>query len=360
MSLLAPEDRQRLQADAAAADAAGWLLPGQQALLHARGWLTMLAPRSSGGRELPLPQAVRLEEAIAAADGSAGWVVTLCAGAAWFAGFWPEPLARAVIGSPRACLAGSGAATGRAEREGAGWRLSGRWDFATGAPMATHFTLNAVLREHGQPLLDARGAPRIQAFVLPAAQVQVTPNWHAMGLRASASHSFAIDGAWVPDDHGFVLEPDVALAPGPLYRFPFRALAYVTLAANACGMARDFVARATPVIRRRKHLVDGQPLGERPAVQALLQELPARLAAARTAFYQRLDAAWQAVADGAALDQAEDEALREDSLALLEAGREAVDRLFPLCGLEGSDPRSDLNRVWRDFHTATQHGLFVA
>ena len=359
MSPLAAEDVRRLRAQAAAADAAGDLQPQQQALLHERGWLTLLAPRSCGGLELPLPQAVRLEEALAAADGSTGWVVTLCAGAAWFAGFWNEALARQVIGTPRACLAGSGAATGWADREGEGWRLTGRWDFASGAPMATHFTLNAVLREGGEPLRDAAGTPRVQAFVVPAAQVRVVPNWHAIGLRASASHSFALDGAWVPADHGFMLEPGAAQSPGPLYRFPFMPLAYVTLAANVCGMARDFLERATPVVVQRRHLLEGSPLGERPAVQALLRELPARLDAARVAFYAQLDAAWQQVAAGAPVSDAGCAALQAASLALVEAARDSVDRLFPLCGLQGADTRSDLNRAWRDFHTATQHGLFA-
>jgi alkylation response protein AidB-like acyl-CoA dehydrogenase len=177
--------------DCRAADAAGWLTPAQQALIHEQDWLRMLAPRACGGAELALPEAVRLEEAIALQDGSMGWVVTLCAGAGWFAGFLAPGLARAILATPDVCLAGSG------------------------APMATHFTLNAVLRERGTVLADDAGKPRIRAFVVPASHVTVESTWGSIGLRASASHAYRIDGAWVPAVHGFTIDPAAATAPGP-------------------------------------------------------------------------------------------------------------------------------------------------
>ena len=107
-AIVSGRDVRRIARHAPAADAARFLHPAQQALLHQRGWLTMLAPRSAGGAELPLPQVVRLEEAVAAIDGSMGWVLTLCAGAGWFAGFLEPELAKTIIGTPRACLGGYG------------------------------------------------------------------------------------------------------------------------------------------------------------------------------------------------------------------------------------------------------------
>ena len=253
LATLSERDARRIARHAQAADAARFLHPAQQALLHRRGWLTMLAPRSAGGAELPLPQVVRLEEAVAAIDGSMGWVLTLCAGAGWFAGFLAPDMARAIIGTPRVCLGGSGAATGFAEEEGDGYRITGGWDYASGAPMATHFTLNARLQRDGQPLLDAQGQPRIRAFLVPAALVQLVPSWNSIGMRASASHSYRIDGQWLGKDLGFAISTDTATADGPLYRYPFYSLAYVTLAANVAGMAAHFMQLAEECMRHRRH-----------------------------------------------------------------------------------------------------------
>jgi alkylation response protein AidB-like acyl-CoA dehydrogenase len=343
----------------AAADAARFLHPVQQALLHRRGWLKLLAPRACGGAELALPEAVRLEEAVAAIDGSMGWVLTLCAGAGWFAGFLPPDTARAIVGTERVCVGGSGAPTGYADAEGEGYRISGRWDYASGAPMATHFTLNAVLRAHGQPLRDEHGAPRIRAFIVPAAQVQMVPSWGSIGMRASASHSYRIDGQWLHRDHGFTISAATATADGPLYRFPFYSLAFVTLAANMAGMAAHFMQLARPAISRRKHSMTGLPLLEAPGVAALLQAKEQAFAAARDHFYAVLDAAWALVASGAQLDGGGMAGLQGASLALVAVSRQAVDELYPYCGLYAASEASDMNRVWRDFHTASQHSLLL-
>ncbi|MFZ4875546.1 acyl-CoA dehydrogenase [Janthinobacterium sp. Mn2066] len=354
---LSTRDTQRIASHAALADAARFLHPVHQALLHRRGWLTMLAPQASGGAELPLPQVVRLEEAVAAIDGSLGWVLTLCAGAGWFAGFLAPELAREIIGTRRVCLGGSGAPTGFADEDGDGYRISGRWDYASGAPMATHFTLNAVLRRHGQPLLDEHGGPRIRAFLVPAAQVQLIPSWNSLGMRASASHSYRIEDAWVSQAHGFTIKAEAATAAGPLYRYPFYSLAYVTLAANVAGMASHFMQLAQECIRHRRHAGQDLPLIEVPAVAALLQTRQQAFTAGRSHFYTVLDNSWAKVAGGEALTADDMAQVQGSSLALTAVSRAAVNELYPLCGLYAAREDSVINRVWRDFHTASQHPL---
>ncbi|NML17956.1 acyl-CoA dehydrogenase [Azohydromonas caseinilytica] len=352
------DDDIRLLRDAAPeAEALGRLAPVQLELIERRGWWRLLAPRALGGAELALPQAVRLEQAIAEADGSCGWVVTLCAGAGWFAGFLAPALAREVVATPGMCLAGSGAATGVAERTANGWRIEGRWGHATGAPHATHFSFNAVLQQDGRALRDASGAPRVRAFIVPAAGVRVLETWQAIGLRASASHAFEIHGLTVPDSHAFDIDPAAATQPGALYRFPFGALAYATLAANLGGMARSFLRQATPLVLERPVGPAREPLGARPQVRAQLQTVMQTLEAARGHCLALLDAAWDHVErDAGPVDE---EPLRQASLAWARAAREAVDGVYPLCGLGAADPRTALNRAWRDLHTATQHALLL-
>jgi alkylation response protein AidB-like acyl-CoA dehydrogenase len=360
-STLPEADAQLIAGHAAAADTDRWLHPAQQALIHERNWLRMLAPQAVGGAELDLPGVVRLEEALARVDGSMAWTVTLCAGAAWFAGFLPPQLAREILATERVCLAGSGAPTGSADREGEGWRIDGCWDYASGAPMATHFTFNAQLREHGKPLLDAAGNPRIKSFVVPAALVEVLPSWRSIGLRATASHSYRVRDQWVHADHAFEIAPARARGQGPLYRFPFLAFAFVTLSANVAGMAFHFVELAEECIGRRRNRFGGQgePLIEVPAVRALLDRTRAELDAVRGRFYAALDAAWIHVAGGGSVADAQAAELQALSMAWVNAARRAVDTLYPYCGLFAAREDSPINRVWRDFHTASQHALLT-
>jgi alkylation response protein AidB-like acyl-CoA dehydrogenase len=359
--LLSGRDARRIARHAGSADAQAWLHPVQQALLHRRGWLRMLAPRALGGAELALPDVVRLEEAIAAVDGSMGWTLTLCAGAGWFAGFLPPDLARAVLATPRVCLAGSGAPTGHADIDGEGYRIEGHWDYASGAPMATHFTFNAVLREHGEVLRDGAGNPRIKAFVAPAALVEIVPNWRSIGLRATASHGYRVRGQWLHRDHGFDIDPARAREQGPLYRFPFLAFAFVTMSANLAGMASHFIELAEACLRHRRNRfsAQGEPLIEVPAVRAVLAAMRAGFDAARERLYAQLDATWARVLAEGRVDDAEAAALQALSMDWVAASRLAVDTLYPYCGLYAAREDSTINRVWRDFHTASQHALLM-
>jgi alkylation response protein AidB-like acyl-CoA dehydrogenase len=357
---LSRRDAARIARHGAHGDAARWLHPVQQALMYRRGWLRMLAPRSVGGSEQPLPDVVRFEEALARVDGSLAWTVTLCAGAAWFAGFLSPDRARAILATPRMCLAGSGAPTGFAERDGAGWRLDGLWDYASGAPMATHFTCNALLREGGVPLLDDAGLPRVLAFVLPASLVETVSTWRSMGLRATASDAYRVRGAWVPADHGFVIDPACAREEGPLYRFPFLAFAYVTLAANVAGMGAHFVALARAATEgRRDRFGDGGALMDAPGVRVRFDAVDAGLLDVRGRFYALLDETWSRVVAGAPVDTSQADALQAVAQEWVDATRRAVDALYPYCGLQAAREDSLLNRVWRDFHTASQHALLM-
>jgi alkylation response protein AidB-like acyl-CoA dehydrogenase len=355
-------DARRIARHAAQADASRWLHPVQQALLHRRGWLRMLAPSAVGGAELALPDVVRLEEAVARIDGSVAWTLTLCAGAGWFAGFLQPAFARAILATPRVCLAGSGAPTGHADLEGEGYRVTGRWDYASGAPMATHFTFNAVLRKDGVVLEDAHGKPQVRAFVVPAALVELDPTWRSsMGLRATASDAYRVTNRWVGLEHAFEIDPARATAPGPLYRFPFLAFAYVTLAANVAGMAWHFVELAAECIahRRNRFAEDGGPLIEAPQVAAALASVRARLGETRAQVYAALDDAWSSASGEGRVSAAQAAALEAGAIAWVAASRAAVDTLFPYCGLYAAREDSEINRVWRDFHTASQHALLM-
>jgi alkylation response protein AidB-like acyl-CoA dehydrogenase len=225
--------------------------------------------------------------------------------------------------------------------------------------MTTHFTMNAVIRANGQPLAAENGAPLIRAFIVPAGQVAVHENWHTVGLVATASHSFSLDNAKVDARHAFDLTPAGARSGGPLYRFPFLSLAFVTLAANVSGMALDFIEQAREIIGRRRHHVTNQPLLEMAQVRDALAHAPEAFERARACFYELLDSAWDKVCRHEQPGAGETEALHRTSLAMVDSARRAVDELYPLCGLSAADQRSAISRAWRDLHTASQHALML-
>ncbi len=337
---------------AAEAERAACLQPAQLRLVHDERWLRIALPPALGGPGLDLPALLRLEEALAWADGSTGWVVTLCAGAAWFAGFLDPALAARVFADAHACIAGSGATSGEAEATASGWRLRGRWRYASGIEHATAVTANCRVLRNGVPLRDARGEPVIRAFLLEPGEYRVEREWHAMGMVATGSHAFAVDDARLPAERGFAIEAAAAVRDEPLYRVPFAAFAALTLAVNLAGLTVRFLDLCAASFGSRDSARGNVPRRQLDAARDGFGRQRARL-------YANAEALWRAcMADRVPPDALLAEA-GAASAALAGRARALFAELYPYGGLRAADTRSPVNRVWRDFHTASQHALFT-
>jgi alkylation response protein AidB-like acyl-CoA dehydrogenase len=337
---------------AAAAEENGRLCPEQLDLIYKENWFKLLVPAAYGGLEVSLPQLVRLQEALSWADGSAGWVITLCAGAGWFGGFLqPEP-ARSIFAADKVCLAGSGAVMGRAEIAGKGYRINGTWKYASGAYHATHFTANCIIKKNGETQLDDKGEPLVRPFIMEAKDITLLPTWKYVGMVATGSHSFKADNVLLPACQCFMIDATDAQVSGSLYQFPFLQLAEATLAVNLSGMAVHFIDLCQDIFEekaRQPKLTDDN----RIKLKHLLRGTKSGLQAARDSFFEQVDDAWENPATSQL------QALSKTSRRLAITAREAVDQLYPYCGLMAASPDTEINRIWRDIHTAGQHSLLT-
>lgn len=348
---LLPEQVTLIRSFARTAEEAGQLTEEQVSLAVQQRWFTMLAPAVYNGDEKPLPEVVRLEEAIAWADGSMGWVVTLCSGAGWFGGFMNTALANIIFTAAEACLAGSGAATGIAEKTEDGYRVSGKWWYASGTPHNTVFTANCKLVSNGVPLTGDNGEPLVKAFAFFRSEVEIIPTWQSFGLVATASHAFEVKELSVPENRLFTIDASEAITKRPLYQYPFLQLAEVTLAANLSGMALHFMEEAILLIVPKS---DAEPGVEH---ETFKNECLA-IEKCRQSFYAALDTSWQQQMEGN-VTEALLQQVSETARGLAAQSRIAVERVYPFCGMAAADKQTEINRVWRDLHTASQHNLLA-
>lgn len=341
-----------------AAEAAGRLHDEQLAIVYQQGWFNLFVPKRYGGLELSLPEALRIEEALAWTDGSTGWTVTLCSGANWFVGFLEPSAAQEVYTHDKVCLAGSGRASGIAKVTNDGYEVTGQWNYATGALHATAFTANCIVEKNGVPLQDTAGNPLVRSFWFYPHEVTIHYNWKSIGMIATASHGFAVNKVRVPANRSFVLEPGQAVLADPVYHFPFLPFAEATLAVNYCGMAVRFLDLCRALFEEkisRPHK-SRSPL---PPLLFLLQQAEEELQHARTLFYEAIDASWQAMLSQHSVSSILLDEISHTSRRLATIARQQVDVLYPFCGITAADPSTEINRVWRDLHTASQHSLLV-
>jgi alkylation response protein AidB-like acyl-CoA dehydrogenase len=325
-------------------------------LIYQQDWFKILVPQIYGGLEMELPKVLQLEESLSWADGSLGWTVTLCAGAGWFGGFIELPMAEEIFNHNHVCLGGSGAPTGFAHISKEGYVVEGHWRFATGAAHLSHFTTNCVIKENNEVLYNEDGSPLIKSFVFNREDVKLLDDWKTLGLVATGSHAFSISNLSVSKSNSFIISPSTTVINRPLYQYPFLQLAETTLAANISGMAIHFLDLCEGVFNERiekKHLSENQQNVLRSSLSKSKQELNEK----RSVFYTAAQQSWESCNLTGRVIEEDLVRVSMASRALAKAARQCVDELYPYCGLIAADPSSEINRVWRDLHTASQHSL---
>jgi alkylation response protein AidB-like acyl-CoA dehydrogenase len=344
----------RIREAASEAERLGKLHNTQLDAIYQQKWFNMYVPHEYGGLDWPLPKILRTEESLASADGSTAWVVTLCSGAAWFIGFLDPELAKEVFKNDKVCFAGSGAVTGTANENASGFEVNGYWKYASGSHHATVFTANCHLQKNGQPLYHADGSPVVRAFLFKRDEVTIHKTWNSMGMIATGSHAFEVKELQVLRNRSFVIDAAQAKLDRPLYKYPFLQLAETTLAVNLSGMAVRFLELCFELFAARN--------GNGSQKQDLLQRLAAsqaKLNEYRHQFYTHSDAAWEALVEHAHIPEPLLAEVSKASHTLAHRSRELVDELYPYCGLAAADLATEINRVWRNLHTAGQHSLFT-
>jgi alkylation response protein AidB-like acyl-CoA dehydrogenase len=343
---------------AAEAEQSGMLHPQQLQVIYRNQWFKLLVPDSYTGQQITLPNLVRLQEAISWADGSTGWVVTLCSGAGWFGGFINPQVAKAIFSNESVCLAGSGAVGGTAEITSNGYIINGSWKYASGAHHATHITANCAIMDNGEAVLNDEGQPLVLPFIFDKSDVTILPAWKYIGMAATGSDAFEVKDLEISRNRQFKLDPSAAVVGGALYHYPFLQLAEATLAVNISGIAIHFIDLCAGVFKSRMdhpRLTNQQKL-------ILIDELALvnkQMAELRPAFFEAVDVSWASIMENNSIPHDKLKAVSTTSRRLAINARQLVDRLYPLCGLEAASTDTEINRAWRDLHTASQHSLLT-
>ncbi|GAA5346972.1 acyl-CoA dehydrogenase family protein [Planifilum fimeticola] len=348
MNLLTEELEAMVRAEASAMEQKGEMSPKVLEAVRERGLFKLLVPRELGGHMLPLPEALRVFEGASRFDGSFGWLVTIGAGGGYFAGAMEPGVCRELLSPREAVIAGSGYPAGEARRVKGGYRVSGRWKYISGADYATLFTVNCVIRDEG-----GKDDGRVLSFILMPEQVNVLKDWRAFGLKATGSHSIAVEDAFVPERMTFDIAEPYPVFKDPLFRYPFLPFALTSFAAVALGIADRFLEEARVLIEAGRRV---WPSRRAEAGLEAATRMVDRLAGAKADFYRTVDDTWE-IHRNRPLTGEEEEAINRRSREAAQTALQAAQTVFPHLGMAGLMENAPANRAWRDLHTVCRHAL---
>jgi len=317
--------------------------------LVAAGVFKLVVPRVYGGGQATPSTLLAVIETIAHADGSAGWCTMIGATSGLMSVHLDDALAREVFGPDDAITCGVFAPSGRAERTpggaGAGYRVSGRWSFASGCQHSAHRMGGVLVAEPGAP-------PAMKSVLFRAEETRIVDTWDTSGLRGTGSHDLEVSDVEVPEERVFSLTGEPRHAG---YALPFFGLLAAGVAGVGLGIARRAIETLIEVARSKKTPGGKRTQADRELVQLEVGRSEARLRSARAFLHEALADATEEGNRGGAVSPRARALLR---LAASHAAGESAavaTTMYELGGGSSVYTRSPLQRLFRDAHVVTQH-----
>jgi indole-3-acetate monooxygenase len=156
-------------------------------------------PHALGGLELPPLTVFRIIEEISKVDGSVGWCTMIASSESLLSGWLQTDIARAMFGQPPDVrMAGSLRPEGQAYPVDGGYRIRGRWDFASGIHHANCLLCTCTVMAGDAPRQTPAGVPEIRSMLIPVGEATIVDTWSVVGMCGTGSHDFIVDDLFVP------------------------------------------------------------------------------------------------------------------------------------------------------------------
>ena len=303
-------------------------------------------PREVGGYELSPAEQIDFFARLAWLNPTASWLAFNQTGAAGvLAATLPDAGVAEVFAADAPLAAAVSAPTGKSEKVGGGYRVTGRWAYASGVHLAEWIGLFT--------LADDPPGPRLAA--LRRDQVTLEDDWHVAALQDTGSVDVIVDGALVPAHLTAV--PFVQRRGGAQYSL----LGHKGYVAGenfgfSLGVAQRLVHEVGALSTTKKRYTDATTVSKRGAFRHALAQADCTLRACRAYLMSELDQAMAVVTDSG-------EMLPPDDMARLEAASawateqavQAAVKLFPYAGAGALHLSSPIQRALRDLIGSGQH-----
>ena len=323
--------------------------------LHEARLFRMLYPRSVGGDEVEPAVYIDAVGELARADGSVGWCVSIANSTGLFAPYLEPEAARTVFGPPRSTCAWGPPNECREIAVPGGYRVTGRWDFASGCRHASWIGAHGtVVEPDGSLRLNDFGRPTLRTWLFPVAQARLLDNWNPIGLRGTASESYAVEDLFVPEEFtGTREDPTLRREPGPLYAFPQQTLYSVGIASVALGIARGMLDAFIDLALRKTPRGTGR-LADNAVIQAEVARAEARLGAARCYLLDTVIEIYRRAGPSAPIDIPDRARARLAGSNAITSAVAVGNRTYKAAGVDAIFPGSPFERRFRDIHTLSQ------
>lgn len=348
-----------LRANAAETIARRQLHPENVAALVRCGFYEIARPARIGGRELDLRVVHRVTTELAQACPSTAWVLAVTSAHTWLLGMFPEACQDELAADdPDTIISGTLAAQGVARPAPGGYRLSGRWQFASGCDHARWSMIGARVES------DDRALPKAIHVMAPRRDYAIDDTWFVLGLRGTGSKDLVLDDVFVPEHRSiststlFITNgPHAQRHASPMYLVPVGAGLSFHLCGPVLGIAKGAFAAHVERTRLRPDKYTGVQKANNVGQQMRVAEADMAIRAAEALMEQIADAF-----DAYGARRELPHPAKKTELTMLAAYavrlcRDAVQRIYDGAGGGAAQDDVPLQGFFRDMNVASHHAM---
>ncbi len=314
-------------------------------------------PAFLGGDNIDLHTHAQLIETIASSDASTAWCLSQGLGCAMASAFMSPDAAKRFFGSPDSVLAWGAGIQGKAVACDGGYRVTGKWQFASGSRHATILGGHSyVFEADGEtPRLHANGrkADRTALFIREKAIVHDV--WDVIGLRGTGSDTFEVDNLFVPEDETVDREDRTVLNDAsPIFQVPSSLVYAIGFAGLQLGIARAILDELRDLAKNKQPRGMATALKDSVVFQTQLAQLEGRLRSARAYLLETAEQAYTQTAKDGRISSDSHIAIRLCSTHVINEGAALTTDVYRAAGATAIFPTNPFERRLRDALTASQ------
>ena len=322
--------------------------------MQAAGLFKVLQPRRWGGYELDILTYYEIQMALGEGDMSVAWVYGVVGVHPWFVALLDDRAAQDIWGRDDTTLICSSLMpAGVAKPVDGGFRISGRWKYASGCEHCEWTFLGGTVE--GKP--DDR-----RIFVIPNSDYEIVDTWHVPGLKGTGSHDIVVADAFVPEyrtqkyadnfrGHG----PGLALNTSPLYRLPFGQVFFRGVSTGAIGALQGMLDAYLDYGKKRIGRATGTPASEDAVIQLLCAETAVAIDEMKTILHRNFKALEAYAARGEMPPLKQRVEYKFHNAVVAERCSLLAARLFKAAGTAGIAADLPFGRIMSDITVGRQH-----
>lgn len=331
------------------------LTPAVVSALTDNGLYRVLLPQSLGGAEAPIDIFMQMLEEIAKADASTAWCLGQCSVCAMIAASLDHDTAQEIFNTASSILAW-GAIGHEARSVDGGYRVTARWNFASGSRQASWLGAHVrIVGSDGVPRKNPDGSPEVRTILFPAARATLHDVWEAIGLAGTGTDSYEVSDLFIPERFtAFRDVPSTLREKGPLYRIGTGSTFSLGFAAVSLGVARATLDAAIALSRAKHQSLAASAMRDNGAVQGLIGRIEGDLRAARAYLYATANAMWRDLCATGEFSAAHRSAVRLAATWTIHQSAKVVDTAYHMAGATAVFRTQPFERRFRDMHAIAQ------